>query len=240
MFLLGTIVNTVTILFGSALGMIFHRMPSQIKTTVMSGIALFVAVLGIGMSMPGAASGDALYIVAAVVLGGALGAWLKLEERLNGAGRWIEGKIGTRGGGVAEGFVFASLVFGVGSMSILGALQSGLTNQNSILFTKAALDGFSALLFTSTMGPGVALSAIPIFFYEGGIATLAHFFGAHLQSTVILRDVTAVGGLLIVGIAFNMLFEKRIQVANLLPAMVVVAVLRYAGAHVPGLLVFHL
>lgn len=230
MFLVGPLVNTVAILAGSLIGLFFNRMPDEIKSAVMNGLALFVCTLGISMALPGAGV-DSIYLVAALVFGGILGAVLGIERRLSRFGEWVEHRMGRSGGGVAQAFVFSSLVFGVGSMAILGALQSGLNGQNTILFTKSALDGFSALLFSSTMGPGVALSAVPIFLYEGGIATLAHYFGANFSSPPILEIVTATGGLLILGLGVNMLLQKKIPVANLLPAMLVAALLKWIGLH---------
>lgn len=230
MFLLGPIVNTIAILLGTLIGTRLRGMPDRMKTTVLQGLGLFVITLGLSMvlSAPG---GDVIYIVLSVVLGGVLGAWWNIEAMLEQFGAWCQSKFRSGETRVGEAFVFASLVYGVGSMAILGAIQSGLSGQNTILYTKSLLDGFSGIIFTTVMGPGIALSAIPIFIYEGGIATVSHFFGGNLHSVPITADVTAVGGILILGIGINILEIKRIQVANLLPAMLVVAIVRWLSIH---------
>ena len=235
LFLLGPIVNTVAILLGTLVGTRLQGMPERMKTTVLQGLGLFVIPMGLSMflSAPG---GDVIYIVLSIVLGGVLGAWWNIELRIERFGVWCQSKFKSEENRVGEAFVFASLVYGVGSMAILGAIQSGLSGQNTILYTKSLLDGFSSIIFTTVMGSGVALAAIPIFIYEGGIATIAHFFGANLHSAPITADVTAVGGILIMGIGINILELKRIQVANLLPGMLVVAVVRWLSIHGVALL----
>ncbi|MCY0894031.1 MAG: DUF554 domain-containing protein [Acidibacillus sp.] len=235
MFLLGPIVNTIAIMFGTFVGFRLHGIPERMRTTVIQGMALFVITLGITMAIS-APSGDIIFIVLSVVLGGLLGAWWDIEGALNRFGNFAESKFKGKAGGLSEAFVFATLVFGVGSMAVLGALQSGLSGNNTILYTKSILDGFSAAIFTSVMGPGVGLAAIPILLYEGGIALIAHFLGADIKNTVIITDVTAVGGLLIMGIGVNLLEIKHIKVANLLPAMIVVAGVRWIAPHVSVLL----
>ncbi|PWI56818.1 DUF554 domain-containing protein [Sulfoacidibacillus thermotolerans] len=235
MFLVGPIVNTIAIIMGTIIGVSLKEIPERMRTTVLQGMALFVITLGITMAIA-APSGDIIYIVLSVVLGGVLGAWWDLEGALERFGKFAETTFKGNMGGVSEAFVFASLVFGVGSMAVLGALQSGLDGQNTILYTKSILDGFSAVIFTTVMGPGVGLSAIPILIYEGGLALIAHFMGADLRSASIIADVTAVGGLLIMGIGVNILEIKRIRVANLLPAMGVVALVRWLATHATPLL----
>ncbi|MHB1629995.1 MAG: DUF554 domain-containing protein [Bacilli bacterium] len=230
MFLLGPVVNTIAILLGTLIGARLQGMPERVKTTVLQGLGLFVIPLGLSMVLA-APGGDVIYIMVSVVLGGVLGAWWNIESLLERFGVWCQSKFPSGKNRIGEAFVFASLVYGVGSMAILGALQSGLSGQNTILYTKSLLDGFSGIIFTTVMGSGVALSAIPILIYEGGIATIAHFFGASLHSAPITTDVTAVGGLLIVGIGVNILEIKRIKVANLLPGMLVVAVVRWLSMH---------
>ncbi len=234
MFLLGSVVNTIAILVGSLIGTRMARMPERIKTTVMQGLGIFLAALGVSMSL--AAPKDALYIVLSLVLGGALGAWLNIEDGLNNWSRKLESLLGKTNNDLAEGFIFSTLVFAVGSMAIVGAIQSGVTNDNSILFTKSVLDGFAAIIFASTMGLGVGLSALPILLYEGGMATIAHFFGGN-SNPLIISDLTATGGILIIGIGINVLHIKRIEVANLLPSLLVVACLRWLAIHLSLLFV---
>lgn len=229
MFLLGTIVNTMAIVVGTVIGSLFSSIPERLKTTVMQGVGLFVVALGLSMALSGI--GDTLYIVFAVVLGSILGALLDIEARLQRVGRVIELKMGRSSGKTAEAFVFASLVYCVGSMAVVGAIQSGMNGQNTILYTKSVLDGFSAIVFTSTMGVGVGLAAIPVFLYEGAIALLAYLFGSAMHSPILITDMTSVGGILIMAIGVNVLEIKRLQVGNMLPAMVVVVILKWTGMH---------
>jgi len=228
-FLLGTIVNTAAILLGTLIGSRFSSIPQRLKSTVMQGMGLFVVALGTSMALSGLA--DTLLIVSSIVLGSLIGAWLNLEDRLESLGRRLESKLGRQAGSVAEAFVFASLVYCVGSMAIVGAIQSGLEGQNTILYTKSVLDGFSAIVFTSTMGVGVGLAAIPVFLYEGGLAALSYAFGSELHNTLVITDMTSVGGILILGIGLNVLEIKRLQVGNMLPAMLVVVIMKWVAMH---------
>ncbi|MCY0875458.1 MAG: DUF554 domain-containing protein [Firmicutes bacterium] len=233
MFLLGTLVNTVSILLGTTIGSLFSSIPERLKTTVMQGVGLFVVALGLSMALSGIS--DTLYIVFAVVIGSILGAWWNIEDGLQRFGKYVESKIGKTNGQMAEAFVFASLVYCVGSMAVVGAIQSGMNGQNTILYTKSVLDGFSAIVFTSTMGIGVGLAAIPVFLYEGLIALLAYLFGSALHSEILITDMTSVGGILIMAIGINVLEIKKLQVGNMLPAMLVVVVLRWLGLHGSGI-----
>ncbi|KYP80774.1 DUF554 domain-containing protein [Ferroacidibacillus organovorans] len=236
MFFAGPIVNTAAILIGTFIGAVFHRIPERLKITVMQGMGIFVAVLGVSMALQ--APGDTLYVVLSIVVGGVIGSLFDLEGKLEMFGSWLESKLGHSGGKLSQAFVFASLVYGVGSMAILGSIQSGVSGKNTILYLKSALDGFSSVIFTSTMGIGIGLSAFPILLYEGGLAAIAHYFGAHLRNAVIISDVTAVGGILIVGIGLNVLEIAKIRVGNLLPSMFVVALFRYIGLHLGSVLSF--
>lgn len=239
MFLIGTAVNTISIIVGTLIGSLFSSIPERLKTTVMQGVGLFVVALGLSMALSGIS--DTLYIVFAVVIGSILGAWWNIEERLQRMGQVVEGKLGRSSGRLAEAFVFASLVYCVGSMAVVGAIQSGMNGQNTILYTKSVLDGFSAIVFTSTMGIGVGLAAIPVFLYEGLIALLAYLFGSALHSPILITDMTSVGGILIMAIGINVLEIKKLQVGNMLPAMAVVVILRWVGLHGAGVLhgIFH-
>ena len=233
-FLLGTIANTLAIILGSIIGLILGRIPDRMRIAVLQGLGLFVVTLGLSMALGGLK--NPLITIISMVIGTVLGAWWHIEKKIETLGDWIETKTKGKYGKLSEAFVFASLIFGVGSMAIVGAIQSGVSGINSILYTKSMLDGFSAIVFTSAMGPGVAISAIPILIYEGGIATLAHVFSSRLDSPVIIADITAVGGLLIAGIGINILEIKKIQIANMLPSLIVVAIIQWFLLHGQGVL----
>lgn len=224
MVLLGTIVNGLSIVSGALIGKWFHRIPERIKETVMGGIGLAVALLGIQMGMK---SEQFLIVIFSLVFGGILGEWWNWEEKLNRLGRWLEKKVGGSGeSGIAKGFVSATLLFVIGAMAIVGALDSGLRGDYSVLYTKAILDGFASVILTTTLGIGVMFSALPVVLYEGGIALLATQIERFVPREVLdsfIAESTATGGILIMAIGLNMLGLTNIRVANLLPSILVVA-----------------
>ncbi|TCP20019.1 hypothetical protein EV207_15512 [Scopulibacillus darangshiensis] len=222
MVLLGTIVNTLAIMIGSILGNLFTKIPDRIKHTVTHGMALVVVVLGLQMGLK---SDQFLIVIGSLALGAVIGEGFELEEKLNRLGRFLERKVGNRGeGNIASAFVTGTLVFVVGALAIVGALDSGLRDDHSVLFTKAMLDGFFALIFSTTLGIGVIFSAIPVFLYEGAIALLATKIETFVPQPLmaqLINELTATGGLLIVAIGLNLLNITKIRTANLLPSIVI-------------------
>jgi len=226
MSLLGTIVNGIAIVAGSFLGLFWTRIPDRFKNTILQAMALAVMILGIGMGLK---SEQFLIVIASLAVGGALGEWWNLEDKLNAVGKWLETKVGKQDkGSVATGFVTATLVFVVGAMSIVGALDSGLRQQHDVLYTKALIDGFCAILFTSTLGIGVMFSAIPVVLYQGAITLLStqieQFVPQELMDALIV-EITGTGGIMIVAIGLNLLGVTKIRVANLLPGLLVATIL---------------
>ncbi|TCP52223.1 hypothetical protein EV586_11332 [Tumebacillus sp. BK434] len=228
MSLLGTVVNAVAILIGVAIGGLMSRIPDRMKVTILQGLGLAVFVIGLSMVVDVATADgyDFFIVIASLVFGGIIGELLDIEGKLNLLGKWIEGKMSRFGQGkIAEAFVFSSLVYCVGAMAIVGALESGLEGSHKILYTKAMLDGFSAIFFTSAMGIGVGLSAIPVFLYQGAIALAAVWLAGFLSDPVI-TVMSATGGILIMGISLNVMEIKKINVGNLLPAIFVAAIIK--------------
>lgn len=229
MALLGTIVNSLAILIGSLLGMFLNRIPERMKTTILQGLGMAVFVIGLSMGLKAAyADGyDLFYVIASLVVGGLLGEMLDIEGKLHAVGRFVESKMSKVGNGkVSEAFVFSSLVYCVGAMAIVGSLQSGLEGNHKILYTKAMLDGFSSIFFTSAMGIGIALSAIPVFLYQGSIALMAGWLASALSAPII-AVMSATGGILIMGIALNVMEVKKVNVGNLLPAIFVAGIVKW-------------
>ncbi|RNB61988.1 DUF554 domain-containing protein [Brevibacillus gelatini] len=223
MILLGTIVNAGAIIAGALLGRLLTRIPDSIRHTVMQGIGLAVMILGIKMSL---GSENFLLVIVSIVLGAIIGELMAIEKGLNHLGHWLERKVGGGKGSIATGFVTATLVYCIGAMAVLGAMDSGLRNNHDILFTKALLDGFSAIIFTSTLGIGVMFSAVPVFLYQGLLTLLATQIYNVVSQTMLdamLTEVTAVGGLMIIAIGINILEIKNISVANMLPALLIAA-----------------
>lgn len=226
MFLLGTIVNGLCIIIGTLLGKLLNRIPEGMKTTVMSGIGLSVVVLGLQM---GFKSGNFLIVIISLVFGAVIGEYLDLDGKLNSVGYWLEKRIGPSGqGSISQGFVTATLIFVIGAMAIIGALDSGIRGDHDVLYTKAIIDGFTALILTTTLGIGVIFSAVPVVLYQGLIATFAtqidRFIPAELMDSFII-ELTASGGVMIFAIGLNLLGLTKIKVANLLPGILVTAVI---------------
>lgn len=216
--MLGTVVNVCAILLGCALGLLLRKgLPQRLRDTVMQGLGLCVILIGLSGAI---GTSDTMCVIISVVLGGLLGAAVNVEKRLENLGNLAQQKLARGGDGFARGFVTASLVYCVGAMAIMGALDSGLKSDHATLIAKLALDGISAIIFASTLGPGVALSALTVLIYQGSITLMAGWLKP-LLTDVIITEMSAVGGLLIVGIGLNMLFDKHIAVGNLLPAIFV-------------------
>jgi len=215
---LGTIVNALAIIVGGLVGMLFGKaLPEKMKNTVIQGIGLAVILIGLSMALQ---SKNTLVVIASLVLGGILGEWIDIELRLQQLGQTLEKILakGGKGGNFTKAFVSASLIYCVGAMAIMGSLESGLKGVHDILFAKAMLDGVSAIVFASSMGIGVLVSAIPVFLYQGGI-TLSATLLQGLLSAPVIAEMSATGGLLIVGIGLNILEIKEIKVGNLLPGI---------------------
>jgi uncharacterized membrane protein YqgA involved in biofilm formation len=226
----GTIVNALAIIAGGLLGILLPRISESMRNTVMQGLGLAVAVLGMTMAFK---SNNFLIVIISLVLGGILGELLRIESRLQQLGKWLEKQVGkgsikTDGqSSIAEGFVTATLVYCIGAMAIIGSIDSGLRHDHGILYTKSMLDGFSAIIFASTLGIGVIFSAAPVFLYQGVIALAATFITLIISDAslnAIIVEVTAVGGVLIIGIGLNILLNKKINVANLLPSLLIAAI----------------
>ncbi|MBI0578274.1 DUF554 domain-containing protein [Neobacillus cucumis] len=226
MFLLGTLVNGALIIIGSLLGKLLNRIPESMKTTVMYAIGLSVMVLGLQMGLK---SENFLIVILSLVMGAVIGELFKLEEKLNDLGHWLESKVGSNGkGSISEGFVTATLIFVIGAMAIIGALDSGIRGDHDVLYTKSIIDGFTALILTTTLGIGVLFSAIPVLLYEGLIALFAtqiDRFVPHALMDQFIVEMTATGGVMIFAIGLNLTGMIKIKVANLLPGILVTGVI---------------
>lgn len=234
MAMLGTVVNALAVILGSLLGFILPRLREEMRTQVMQGVGLVVILMGFAMAM---SSENIIVILVSLVLGGIIGGWLHLDDQLKRFGRWMETRFDKQGG-FASGFITATLVFCVGPMSVLGALAGGLKGEHDLLFTKAMLDGFTAIIFTSSLGMGVLFSAVPVFLYQGMIALSAEWITRLFQGPLLdraLDDLTAVGGIMIIAIGLNLLNLTRIRVADWLPALPLAAVATVVYEAIPFL-----
>ncbi|MCC5803499.1 DUF554 domain-containing protein [Rossellomorea vietnamensis] len=224
MVLLGTLVNGVCIIIGTLLGKILHRIPEDMKGTVMKAIGLAVIVLGLQMGLK---SENFLIVIISLALGAAWGEWMNLEDRLNALGNWLETKIGSKNEtSISQGFVTATLIFVIGAMAVIGALDSGIRGDHDVLLTKSIIDGFTSLILTTTLGIGVMFSAIPVVLYQGIIALFAtqiHQWVPQELMDAYIVEMTSTGGIMIFAIGLNLLGVTKIRVANLLPGIIVVA-----------------
>ena len=227
MFLTGTILNVVAVLIGTAVGVLLgSRLSPRIQSTLTDGLGMFVLLLGVSLGLgvltdPAARPGDELAVLAAVVLGGAAGELLRLQDGLEALGGWFQRRLARDGepSRVAEAFITASLVFCVGPLTLLGSIENGLTGDTSLLAVKSMLDGLASVVFAAALGWGVALAAITVFVVQGAIAGAAFLLRDVMDERTILV-VSAVGGILLIGVALRLLETRQVRVANFLPALV--------------------
>ena len=226
---IGTLINCATILVGTGLGIaVKGGLPQRLQDTIMHGVALAVMFIGIGGALSGllALEGGALgtqytmMMVLSLVLGALTGELLDIDTGLEKLGGWVKRKVPKKltGSTFVEGFVTASMLFCVGAMAVVGSLEDGLNGDYSILAAKATIDGISSLVFATSLGIGVGFSVLPLFIYQGGITLLAQAIKPYLTDELV-SQMSCVGSILIFAIGINMLFGKKIKVANLLPAI---------------------
>ena len=224
----GTFINVAAILIGGCLGLLFGgRLPERLKSTMIAGMGLFTAVTGIKMFLE---TQNSLIVLGSLVIGALLGEWWKIEDGLQRLGEVLEKRFNRSDsesgrfapyGDFVRGFMTASLLFCIGPIAILGSIQAGMNGDISLLVIKSVLDGFAAMAFASTLGVGVLFSAAMILIYQGTITLLAAQLNA-IVSKPMMTELTATGGVLLLGIAISSLLEiKKIRVGNFLPALVI-------------------
>lgn len=214
--MLGTIVNALAIIAGGIIGLLFKNViPEKISESLLKTTGLAVIAIGITLIFRGE---NFTLLIISLILGTIIGESIDIEGILERFGAYIESKMKNKESNVALGFVTCTLVYCVGSMAIIGSIQSGLTGNHDILFSKALIDGITSVSMAVTMGVGVIFSSISVFVYQGIITTLASFMQS-LLSEVVVNEMTAIGGVIIMGIGLNFLEIKRIKVGNLLPAI---------------------
>ncbi len=225
--MLGTVVNAVAILVGALLGRFVKAgLPERIKNIILQAIGLITILIGLQMVLE---ARNVLLILGSMLAGAISGELLALEERLQKWGESLQRRFSSPGGTGAtftQGFVTASLLFCVGAMAVMGSLESGLTGKHTTLFAKSILDGITSIMLGAGLGPGVAFAALPVFLYQGSITLLAGSLRS-LMTEAVLAEMTATGGLLILGISLNILEIKKIKVGNLLPALLYAFILAF-------------
>jgi hypothetical protein len=212
----GTLVNILAIAAGSLVGLAFRGgIPLHYQQTVIQAIGLAVVLIGITGALK---TQDILVVIFSLAVGSLVGERLRIETRLNQLGNWLENKCVQSGGGIAKGFVSASLIYCVGSMAIVGSMESGLAGNHQTLYAKSVLDGISAIIFASSLGAGVLFSAISVGVYQGILTMSAVLMKPYLIPLVV-DQMSSVGGILIMAIGFNLLKIKKMNVGNMLPAI---------------------
>lgn len=225
---LGTIVNVVVVAIGGTIGTFIRKgLPEKIKNIILQATGLAVIIIGTAGTLQGmfkVIDGGSieveytLIMIFSLIIGGIIGEVLGIENKLDKAGLWLQKKLAKEGSRFAEGFVNASLLFCVGAMAIVGALEDGLNGNPNTLFAKSILDGVISVVFASAQGIGVAFSAVSLLLYQGSITLLAGVVKPFLIAEVI-NQMSLVGSVLIIAIGINILEIKNIKVGNLLPAI---------------------
>ena len=227
--MIGTIINIIAIIVGSTVGVLFgSRLSENLKNTVIAGMGLFTTAVGIQMFLK---TENALIVLGALIFGAILGDWWGVEDGLQHLGIWLEKRFsGNSDGGSSHfvrGFLTASVLFCTGPMAVLGSISDGLRGDYLTLSIKSVLDGIISIAFASTLGIGVAFAALPVLIYQGSISLLAAQLNS-LVSTSMMNEMTATGGVLLMGIGISSLLEiKKIRVGNFLPALAIAPIIVY-------------
>lgn len=217
--MLGVLVNVITVLIGSAIGLLFKKgIPEKVSKAAMIGLGACTLYIGISGSLCGE---NVLILIASVVLGAIVGTLLNIDDSINRLANKVESKFKKSDSNisVAEGIITATLLFCVGSMTVTGSIQAGLTGDNSVLITKAMLDLVSSMMLASSLGIGVMLSSVAVFIIQGGLVLLAGLISP-LMSTGAINEMTCAGSILIIMIGTNLMGITKIKVADFLPAII--------------------
>ncbi len=235
----GTIINVAAVLVGATAGLLLKGgMPKRFQDILYSAIGLCTLFIGISGAMAGMlavsdgglATRDTMLMIGSLVLGSLLGELLDIERRLESVGEWCRARFTGKGGSgdssFVEGFVTSSLVFCVGAMAIVGALEDGLNHNYSILSAKAVMDGVLSIVFAASLGSGVYFSAVALAVYQGSITLLAGFVRPFL-SELIIGKVSFVGSILIFALGINLVFDRKLKIGNMLPAIFMPLLLQF-------------
>ena len=220
--MIGTLVNTAAVIVGGAIGLLLKKnMPQRITTIYFQAVGLFTLAIGISMVVK---MDHILIVVASMALGSLLGEWLNIEAGAEKLSEYLKKKFRIGSDKFSEGLITAFLLFCIGSMTILGTIQEGTGGSSDLLFTKSLMDFFSSILLASAFGFGVIIPAVPLFIFQA-ILTLIAMYAGRFFTPEIIQGLTSVGGILLIGLGINILEIKKLRIMNMLPALVVVALL---------------
>lgn len=222
--MIGTIVNAGAIILGSTIGILIHaRLPQKISTIVFQGIGLFTLSLGISMAIK---TNNFLIMIFSIVLGSIIGEILNIEALIDNLSHRLKRLVKSEDDRFTEGLLTSFLLFCMGSMTILGAIEEGLGNPPNLLLAKSLLDGFSSIALAASLGVGVAFSVVPLLLYQGGLTLFAGYL-QNFFSTPIITELSATGGLLLIGLGISLLEIKKLKIINMLPSLIIVVILSY-------------
>ena len=231
--MLGTIVNVITVLIGSFIGLLLrNRLPDKFTGAVFQVIGLFTLALGFMMALKGE---QLIVIVFSLITGVITGTYLKLEDRIESGIEKLKHKYRIREQKFTEGLITSFMLFCMGSMTILGSIDEGLGNGSELLLTKSLMDGFAAMALSSALGIGVTFSVIPLFLYQGTITLLAWWLGSFMPDFMI-QNLTATGGIMLLGLGLNLLNLKKIKIINILPGLIWVILFSWCYQIIEGLI----
>lgn len=222
--MIGTLINAGAIILGGIIGLIFHsNIPKKYIKIVFQGIGLFTLFVGIAMALK---TENYLVLVFSIVLGAVIGVALNIEQGINVFSNWVKSKVKSDNSKFSEGLVTAFLLYCMGSMTILGAFEEGLGNAPNLLLAKSLMDGISSIALAAGLGTGVIFSVIPLLLYQGGLTLFAGALNNRM-SELMINELSAVGGLMLIGMGLSILEIKEIKVINMIPALIVVVILVY-------------
>ncbi len=230
--MIATFINCATVLLGSLLGLVLHKkITESFKTIVYTGAGLIAMVLGMRMAF---STTKIVYLALALILGGILGEWWKIEGGILKLGEFLKNRFARNESGkdFSYGFLNASVLFCVGAMTLVGAFKAGAEGDYELILTKSVMDGFMAVMLTAAMGIGVAFSALTILLYQGGITLLANQLKP-LVNDLLLAELTGIGGVMVLMIGINLLGLSKIKTANYLPGLLIIIILVALGPLIP-------
>lgn len=220
--MIGTIINAAAVIVGSSVGLLIrNRLPGRMVERIFQAIGLFTVFLGIHMASK---TNNFLILIFSLVIGTIIGELFDIDAAFTRFGEYIKGRFKTSNNGFGEGFITAFLLFCMGSMTILGAFEEGLGSDPNLLMAKSLLDGFSSIALAASLGAGVLLAVVPLLLYQGGLTLFAASL-ADSFTTPVVDELTAVGGLLLLGLGINILGIKQLKIMNMIPALIVAVVL---------------
>jgi|YelNatPaOPRAMG01_1025707.scaffolds.fasta_scaffold00301_7 uncharacterized membrane protein YqgA involved in biofilm formation len=226
--MIGTLVNALTVVVGGMIGLLLkERISNRISTIFFQAIGLFTLLLGIRMALQ---TEHVIVLIASLVTGAFVGESMHLDQKIDQTGNYLKAHFKVRNDKFSEGIITAFLLFCTGSMTIIGSIQEGMGQGHDLLFTKALMDGFSSILLAAGFGISIPLVAIPLFLFQGSLTLLAYLFGSYF-SMPIINELTATGGILLMGLSINILEIKKLKVINMIPSLLFVCLFMWITLH---------